>query len=301
MRGQSSKLLPLFVVCALIGCDESTPVPTNVEKAKPVVPGPVDADAPEEFTTTQSGLKYRIRRKSTGTKANPDQAVTANFRGWLDDGTIFDTTYGTGGTPRSIELKVQLAGVMEGAQLIGEGGMIELEVPPKLGYGEAGFPPSIPANATLHFVMEVAKVFDPPKTPEQTVPGAEDGGSGLQPGPVDPDAPEEFTTTATGLKYRIRRKSTGEKPRDTDYVKVHYRGWLDNKRIFDSSYSKGTPTSFNLREVIKGWTEGLQHVSVGGMIELEIPPELGYGAAGSPPAVPGNATLHFTIELIEIK
>lgn len=117
---------------------------------------------------------------------------------------------------------------------------------------------------------------------------------------IDPDAPTEFTTTESGLKYRILRKSSGPKPNANNRVTVDYSGWLDNETIFDSSYARRQPATFGLTGVIDGWTEGLQLVGVGGMIELEIPPEIGYGEAGSPPDIPPNATLHFKVELHEI-
>ncbi len=82
---------------------------------------------------------------------------------------------------------------------------------------------------------------------------------------------------------------------------VHYRGWLDDGKEFDSSYKRNDPATFPLNRVIPGWTEGMQLVGKGGMIELEIPSELGYGAAGSPGAIPPNARLHFLVELIDIK
>ena len=118
---------------------------------------------------------------------------------------------------------------------------------------------------------------------------------------VDEDAPEEFTQTASGLKYRIRRKSDGKKPTAADAVSAHYRGWIDDGTVFDSSYDRGAPTTFPLNRVIKGWTEGLQLIGEGGMIELEIPADLGYGANGMHPTIPPNATLYFLVELIEVR
>jgi len=120
-------------------------------------------------------------------------------------------------------------------------------------------------------------------------------------GEVDPDAATEFQTTESGLKYRILRKSDGEKATADRSVTVHYRGWLDDGSEFDSSYSRGEPISFPLGGVIPGWTEGMQLVGKSGMIELWIPPDLGYGAAGAGDAVPPNATLHFVVELLEIQ
>ena len=122
-----------------------------------------------------------------------------------------------------------------------------------------------------------------------------------EPGPADPDAPEEFTTTPSGLKYRILRNSTKRKPRGSNKVTVHYKGWLDDGKEFDSSYKRGEPTSFGLDQVVKGWTEGLQLIGTGGMIELEIPYQLAYGEMGRPGSIPPKATLHFIVELLEVQ
>jgi FKBP-type peptidyl-prolyl cis-trans isomerase len=126
--------------------------------------------------------------------------------------------------------------------------------------------------------------------------------SAAEPGPKDKDAPKKFTKTDSGLEYRILRKGTGERPKATDTVEVHYKGWLDDESVFDSSYKRDESITFPLNRVIKGWTEGMQLVKEGGMIELKIPAELGYGARGVPQAnIPPNATLHFLVELIEIQ
>lgn len=134
-----------------------------------------------------------------------------------------------------------------------------------------------------------------------TVLGFAQSGFGAEPGPADKDAPKEFKTTDSGLKYRVLRKANGPQPKAANTVKVHYRGWLDGGKEFDSSYKRDEPIEFQLNRVIAGWTEGMQLVGKGGMIELEIPPDLGYGAAGIPGVIPGNAKLHFLVELIDIK
>lgn len=90
-------------------------------------------------------------------------------------------------------------------------------------------------------------------------------------------------------------------PTPLDRVKVHYVGWLDDGTEFDSSYRRGKPAMFGLSDVVAGWTEGLQLVNQGGMIELEIPSHLGYGPMGAPGSIPPNATLHFKVELIEVQ
>jgi FKBP-type peptidyl-prolyl cis-trans isomerase FkpA len=124
----------------------------------------------------------------------------------------------------------------------------------------------------------------------------------VAPGKIDSDARAEFTETPSGLKYRILRNSTGQKPAASDSVEVHYKGWLSDGTIFDSSYRRGKTISFPLRGVIKGWTEGMQLVGQGGMIELLIPYQLGYGERGTPNGpIPPRAELHFLVELVSIK
>jgi FKBP-type peptidyl-prolyl cis-trans isomerase FkpA len=119
-------------------------------------------------------------------------------------------------------------------------------------------------------------------------------------GEYDADAPLELTPTGSGLYYRILRRGDGKKPTATSNVVAHYKGWLENGTQFDSSYDRREPTPFPLNGVIKGWTEGLQLIGAGGMIELEIPAELAYGVQGRP-GIPPGATLHFIVELYSVK
>ncbi len=120
-------------------------------------------------------------------------------------------------------------------------------------------------------------------------------------GKLDADAPKTFTTTPSGLQYRVLRKGSGGNPKATNTVKVNYHGWLDDGKVFDSSYQQGEAISFPLNQVILGWTEGMQQVGQGGMIELVIPSKIGYGDRGAPPVIPPKATLHFLVELIEVR
>lgn len=120
-------------------------------------------------------------------------------------------------------------------------------------------------------------------------------------GKIADDAPKTFTESKSGLKYRVLRPGEGPKPKASQTVEVNYHGWLDSGRVFDSSYERGESISFPLSRVIKGWTEGMQYVGEGGMIELEIPAELGYGDRGAPPVIPPRARLHFLVELLEVK
>lgn len=119
--------------------------------------------------------------------------------------------------------------------------------------------------------------------------------------PMSSEEASEFKATESGLKYKILAQGEGESPTAASTVVCHYKGWLDNGEEFDSSYKRGEPATFPLNGVIRGWTEGLQLIKEGGKIELEIPADLGYGQRGAPPVIPGGATLHFEVELLEVK
>lgn len=111
---------------------------------------------------------------------------------------------------------------------------------------------------------------------------------------------EGGTLTESGLAYRITNPGEGEPPLPTDLIEVHYEGRLIDGTVFDSSYQRGETARFPLNNVIPGWVEGLQLIAPGGEITLVIPSELGYGDEGSPPVIPGGATLVFDVELIAI-
>ena len=144
------------------------------------------------------------------------------------------------------------------------------------------------------FIMETIVAAQTQEVPHPSLPAGA--------GKIEADAPKAFTATPSGLQYRVLRKGAGAAPKATSNVKVNYHGWLDNGTVFDSSYKRGEAIEFPLNGVIKGWTEGMQLVGQGGMIELLIPSNLGYGARGTPGGPsPPNAQLHFLVELLEVR
>jgi len=107
--------------------------------------------------------------------------------------------------------------------------------------------------------------------------------------------------TASGLQYEVIKEGTGEKPSATSKVKVHYHGTTPDGRVFDSSVDRGEPIEFGLNQVIKGWTEGLQLMKVGGKYKFYIPQELAYGANPQPGSIiEPFMPLVFEVELLGI-
>ncbi len=112
---------------------------------------------------------------------------------------------------------------------------------------------------------------------------------------------KDIIITDSGLQYRIIEQGTGDKPSLTDTVETHYEGKTLDGNIFDSSIKRGTPATFPVNGVIKGWQEALQLMNVGSKFELFIPSDLAYGHAGSGGTIEPHATLIFEVHLLAIR
>ncbi|GGX84790.1 peptidyl-prolyl cis-trans isomerase Mip [Litchfieldella qijiaojingensis] len=110
---------------------------------------------------------------------------------------------------------------------------------------------------------------------------------------------EGIEVTDSGLQYKVLEEGDGASPSADSNVEVHYEGSLLDGTVFDSSYERGEPVSFRVNQVIEGWQEALQMMSVGDTWMLYIPPELAYGPRGQGPIGP-NETLTFKVELLDV-
>ena len=111
----------------------------------------------------------------------------------------------------------------------------------------------------------------------------------------------DVITRPSGLQYMVLKEGTGKSPKASDTVKCHYEGFLIDGTVFDSSVQRGEPATFPLNQVIAGWTEGLQLMSIGSKYKLYIPYQLGYGERGAGAQIPPYSTLIFTVELLGIE
>lgn len=108
------------------------------------------------------------------------------------------------------------------------------------------------------------------------------------------------TVTASGLQYEVVKQGTGRQPKASDTVRCHYEGTLIDGTVFDSSYRRGVPADFGLRQVIAGWTEGVQLMKEGSIFKFYIPYNLAYGEHGAGADIPPYAALIFTVELVKV-
>ena len=177
-----------------------------------------------------------------------------------------------------------------------------------LGSKAAMLPHACAALVLLFFISACKTTKEPevvsatvnPTDPSAVAPSSATNAAAHSSAPSPAQSSSGFTTTYSGLKYKVLRPGKGQRPKSFNRVKVHYRGTLQNGSVFDSSYDRGQPAVFGLQQVIPGWTEGLALMKEGAKYRFIIPPNLAYGAAGSPPKIGPNQTLIFDVELLQV-
>jgi FKBP-type peptidyl-prolyl cis-trans isomerase len=387
---------------ALVVCSGS-----HAQESAPAEVPPIPPD--RNRTTLPSGLEISFLAPG-GSQAPPKlgDKVTVHYTGWFPDGKVFDSTRKTG-KPAEFRLGRVIEGWSEALQMMSPGAQVKITVPPDLGYGSRGSPPSIPKDATLIFEIELVSVTLMPALPayrDARLDGQKSTPSGLvyeilEPGSGDaprqhdiveiryaiwnknrklvdctdlagrplsgptgnlpvrfldeavlllkkggrmrvevppeqcfgsmdrgallpPDSPTVWEIelanvkrvpmprfqrpdpakgkiTATGVLYESLKEGFGRTPKKGSVVAVHYAGWVDDGTLFDASFLRGRPEMLEIDRLIPGWQEALLLMKEGGALRAEIPPALGYGTDGLPPRIPGNATLLFYIELINVQ
>jgi peptidylprolyl isomerase len=229
-----------------------------------------------------SGLASKVLQAGTGkVKPTLNDTVKVHYTGWTTDGKMFDSSQ-TRNEPTTFGVSQVIPGWTEGLQLMVVGEKRRFWIPAKLAYGET---PRMGAPAgALTFDVELLDILSPPETPKDVK-----------------KAPPDAKKTPSGLAYKVLKKGTGkDHPTAQSTVSVHYSGWTTDGKMFDSSVTRQRPSTFSLGAVIKGWTEGVQLMTVGEKARFWIPAELAYGDTPKRPGAP-SGPLVFDIELLEIR
>lgn len=244
-----------------------TPVPAPADVAKP----------PADAVRSATGLASKVLTPGKGTaKPGPADIVTVHYTGWTADGNMFDSSLSQP-TPATFPLNRLIQGWGEGLQLMVAGEKRRFWIPQELAYKGQ---PKRPAGM-LVFDVELIEFAPSPDTPPPDV----------------AKAPADANKTASGIAYKsLRPGKGGAHPVKSSTVTVHYTGWTTDGKMFDTSLDKGAPISFRLDEVIEGWTEGVQLMTVGEKMRFWIPEKLAYKGERPP-----RGMLVFDVELIAIK
>ncbi|WP_282693685.1 FKBP-type peptidyl-prolyl cis-trans isomerase [Streptomyces sp. CC208A] len=248
-------------------------------------------------------LKVNVISEGDGPETKDGDALQVNYLGQTWDSTTpFDNSFDRG-EPFTLTLGAGqvIKGWDQGLKGQKVGSRLEIGIPPELGYGEKGSPPSIKGGATLVFVVDILKATTIPKSATGTdvaqenkdLPKVGTNTDGKAPSLTVPktDPPETLVSN-----YVI--EGEGEAVKSTDTLTVQYQGvlWKDGKK-FDSSYDRGAPATFQLAGVIPGWSKGLEGKKVGSRVLLVVPPADGYGDQAQGP-IPAKSTLVFTVDIL---
>jgi FKBP-type peptidyl-prolyl cis-trans isomerase len=277
-RNASAAFLAAVVVALLAGAAAAQTTPAGQAQAPPAAPADVAA-VPADAAKTASGLASRVVTPGTGTeKPLATDIVTVHYTGWTTTGTVVDSSV-VRGMPAMFALnRAGLLGWRECVQMMTIGETRRCWLPQELAYrGQAGRP-----TGMVVFDIELIDTRRPPNV-----------------APSDVAAPpDDAKRTATGIAYKVLKPGSGtRRPTAFDTVVVHYTGWTTNGQMFDTTLTKGAPVALNLGDVIRGWTEGMQLMTIGDRVRFWIPQDLAYkGEPGSP-----RGMLVFDIDLVGIQ
>lgn len=230
-----------------------------------------------------SGLYYTIDKEGTGEHPTTNNFVKINYTSSFTNDKVINSS---DNSPIYLNLQNALPGLTDGIPKFKKGGSGKIILPSRLAYGNLNSP-SIPAGSVIVFDIELLGIYN-------------DINEANNDEITEYLSVNNLTNTAiktnSGLYYIIEEQGTGEFPVSTDNVTVAYKGYFTNNNIFDESTAG---ISFNLQQVIKGWTEGITYFKPGGKGKLLIPSSLGYGNYGTN-GIPGGSVLIFDINLKSI-
>lgn len=242
-------------------------------------PPPDLAAPPADAVKSATGLASKVLAVATSSdRPGAADVVTVHYTGWVAaDGRMFDSSVARG-TPAMFALNRAIAGWRECVQLMALGERRRCWVPQDLAFkGAPGRP-----TGTVVFDIELLDIRGNPTVAPSDVKGP----------------PDDAHRSGSGLAYKVLRAGTGvRRPQPFNRVTVHYTGWTTDGKMFDTSITRGTPTTFGLEDVIKGWAEGMQTMVEGERARFWIPESLAYkGESGSP-----RGMLVFDVELLKIE
>ncbi len=242
------------------------------------IPAPVDvAASPASAVVTASGLATVVLAAGEGTDSpRPTDRVLVHYTGWTTDGKMFDSSVARD-KPQRLPVDQVIDGWEEGLQLMVVGEKRRMWIPQELAYGgQEGRP-----KGMLVFDVELLKILRVPDVPEDVA-----------------AVPADAEVGKKKLAWKVLKTGTGStQPGPKSTVSVHYTGWTRDGEMFDSSYTRGEPSSFPLDQVIKGWGLGLQLMVEGEQRRFWIPAKLAYRDNPKGP----QGMLVFDIELVEIE
>ena len=245
---------------------------------RPQVEPPMDVSAPPaDAVKTESGLAYKVLTEGTAEGSpGPNDMVDIHFSIWKTNGeTLFSTANRQ--SPQQVTLAQMQPGWIEmlGQMKIGEKRLVWM--PPELAHR----PNSRAPDETMAYQIELLKVTKAPPVPEDVA-----------------AAPADATKTKTGLAYKVLKPGTGkDKPRAWDQVTLHYTGWTQDGKMFESTEQRNRPQPVPLFRAMPGWSEAIQTMVEGQRNRVWIPADL----VKARPGVPEGQPLVYDLEVVKVK
>lgn len=298
---------PATIVLALVVVLVVVIVVWNVASGNPKMSDGSDPTAPDpDLKAINSGVQYRDLKPGVGDVCPEGAKAVVHYTGWLEDGTVFDSSRGGTKAFEADLLTGVIPGWREGVPGMKKGGVRKLVIAPEKAYGAKGFGAKIPPNATLIFEIELVRFTEPAEPVIKSRPRRSPLPTDLtklSDGTLPTDDDKGLVPLGTGgLLIRDLKVGDGEECRHGATVVMDYIGWRKADGVlFDSSFKQANAFTSPLGSLIRGWVDGVPGMKVGGIRKLVIPAALGYGDRGSPPKIPGGATLVFEIELLGTK